>query len=123
MYISASLLNITALLVRLVQTITKCLGIKYRDLCFQERIYRYLLAYTTICSTLIIEGFGGKRALGFLLKSELCQKRSKFRMQFCLRVSNNVLHVFSLKFAFFLKHYVCEKTHFSEGILCRPYVE
>ena len=34
-----SLLNITALLVRLVQTITKCLGIKYRDLCFQERIY------------------------------------------------------------------------------------
>ena len=41
-----------------------------------------------------IKGFGGKRALGFLLKSELCQKRSKFRMQFCLRVSNNVLHVF-----------------------------
>ena len=33
-----SLLNITALLVRLVQTITMCLGIKYRDLCFQERI-------------------------------------------------------------------------------------
>ena len=30
-------------------------------------------------------------------------------MQFCLRVSNNVLHVFSLKFAFFLKYYVCEK--------------
>ena len=27
-----------------------------------------------------IEGFGGKRVLGFLLKSELCQKRSKFRM-------------------------------------------
>ena len=43
----------------------------------------------------IIEGFGGKRALGFLLKSELCQKRSKFCMQFCLRVPNNVLHVFS----------------------------
>ena len=42
----------------------------------------------------LIEGFGGKRALGFLLKSELCQKRSKFRMQFCLRVTNNVLHVF-----------------------------
>ena len=57
----------------------------------------------------IIEGFGGKRALGFLLKSELCQKRSKFHMQFCLHVSNNVLHVFSLKFAFFLKYYVCEK--------------
>ena len=29
-----------------------------------------------------IEGFGGKRAEGFLLKIELCQKRSKFRMQF-----------------------------------------
>ena len=26
------------------------------------------------------EGFGGKRALGILLKSELCQKRSKFRI-------------------------------------------
>ena len=49
----------------------------------------------TIISHFLIEGFGGKRALGFLLKSELCQKRSKFRMQFCLRVPNNVLHVFS----------------------------
>ena len=56
----------------------------------------------------IIEGFGGKRALGFLLKSELCQKRSKFRMQFCLRVPNNVLHVFSLKFASFSRYYVCK---------------
>ena len=27
-----------------------------------------------------IEGFGGKSALGFLLKTELCRKRSKFRM-------------------------------------------
>ena len=59
--------------------------------------------------TKTIERFGGKRALGFLLKSELCQKRSKFRMQFCLRVSNNALYVFPLKFAFFLKYYVCEK--------------
>ena len=50
-----SLLNITALLVRLVQTITMSLGIKYRDLCFQERIYCYLLASTTIFSTLIID--------------------------------------------------------------------
>ena len=57
----------------------------------------------------LIEGFGGKRALGFLLKSELCQKRSKFCMQFCLRVSNNVLHVFSLKFASFSRYYVCKK--------------
>ena len=58
---------------------------------------------------LAIEGFGGKRALGFLLKSELCQKRSKFCMQFCLRVPNNVLHVFSLKFASFSRYYVCKK--------------
>ena len=32
-------------------------------------------------------------------------------MQFCLRGSNNVLHVFSLKFAFSLRYYVCEKKH------------
>ena len=65
----------------------------------------------------IIEGFGGKRALGILWKIELCQKRFKFCMQFCLGVLNNVLHVFSLKLASFLRYYVCEKTHFSEGIL------
>ena len=64
-----------------------------------------------------IEGFGGKRAVGILRKIELCQKRCKFRMQFCLGVLNNVLHVFSLKLASFLRYYVCEKTHFSEGIL------
>ena len=64
-----------------------------------------------------VEGFGGKRALGILRKIELCQKRSTFRMQFCLGVLNNVLHVFSLKLASFLRYYVCEKTHFSEGIL------
>ena len=58
----------------------------------------------------VIEGFGGKRALGFLLKSELCQKRSKFRMQFCLGALNNVLYVFSLKFASFSRYYVCKKT-------------
>ena len=48
----------------------------------------------------IIEGFGGKRVLSILLKSELCQKHSKFRMQFCLGVLNNVLYVFLLKFVF-----------------------
>ena len=32
------------------------------------------------------KGFGGKRALGILRKIELCQKRFKFRMQFCLGV-------------------------------------
>ena len=65
----------------------------------------------------IIEGFGGKRVVGILRKIELCQKRSKFRMQFCLGILNNVLHVFSLKLVSFLRYYVCEKTHFSEGIL------
>ena len=56
-----------------------------------------------------IEGFGGKRALGFLLKSELSQKPSKFRMQFCLGALNNVLSVFLLKFASFSRYYVCKK--------------
>ena len=44
-------------------------------------------------------------------------------MQFCLRGSNNVLHVFSLKFASFLRYYVCEKTHFPKAILWGPFVE
>ena len=63
------------------------------------------------CSS--IEGFGGKRALGFLRKSELCQNRSKFRMQFCLGALNNVLHVFSLKLASFLKEnlYLLSRQH------------
>ena len=69
------------------------------------------------CLFNVMEGFGGKRALGILRKIELCQKRSKFRMQFCLGVLNNVLHVFSLKLASFLRYYECEKTPFSEGIL------
>ena len=56
-----------------------------------------------------IEGFGGKRALAILRKIELCQKRSKFRMQFCLGVLNNVLHVFSLKFASFLRFYASSR--------------
>ena len=68
-------------------------------------------------ASLVIEGVGGKRVLGILCKIELCQKRSKLRMHFCLGVLNNVLHVFSLKLASFLRYYVCEKTHFSEGIL------
>ena len=56
-----------------------------------------------------IEGFGGKRALGFLLKNEIYQKRSKFRMQFCLGALDNVLHVFLLKFVSFSRYYVCKK--------------
>ena len=71
----------------------------------------------------VIEGFGGKRALGILLKIELCQKHSRFRMQFCLGVSNNVLHVFSLNLASFFFFFVCEKNHFSKGILWGPFVE
>ena len=58
--------------------------------------------------SILIEGFGGKRALGFLPKSELCQNHSKFRMQFCLGALNNVLHVFSLKLASFSKYYACK---------------
>ena len=42
----------------------------------------------------VIEGFGGKRALGCLLKNELCQKHSKFGMQFCLGALDIFLHVF-----------------------------
>ena len=37
-------------------------------------------------STKTIEGFGGKRVLDILFKGELCQKHSKFRLQFCLCV-------------------------------------
>ena len=55
-------------------------------------------------SLLTIEGFGGKRAVGFLLKIELCRKRSKFRMQFCLGALNNVLYVFLLKFSSFTRY-------------------
>ena len=57
----------------------------------------------------LIEGFGGKRVVGFLLKIELCRKRSKFRMQFCLGALNNVLYVFLLKFSLFTRYYVCKK--------------
>ena len=76
-----------------------------------------LIAFAILASKTITEGFGGKRVLGILRKIELCQKHSKFRMQFCLGVLNNVLHVLSLKLASFLRYYECEKTHFSKGIL------
>ena len=52
---------------------------------------------------IVIEGFSGKRALGFLLKIELCRKRSKFRMQFCLGALNNVLYVFLAEVFFVYK--------------------
>ena len=60
----------------------------------------------------MIEGFGGKRVQGILLKSDLCQKRFKFCMQFCLGVLHNILYVFLLKFASFSKCYVCKKPVF-----------
>ena len=50
--------------------------------------------------SIVIEGFGGKRVLGFLLKIELCRKCFKFRMQFCLGVLNNVLYVFFVEVFF-----------------------
>ena len=73
----------------------------------------------------LIEGFGRKRALGILRKIELCQKRFKFCMQFCLGVLNNVLHVFFPEacFLFEIVRKLCEKTHFPEGILWGPFVE
>ena len=56
-----------------------------------------------------LKGSVKKRALVILRKIDHCQKRSKFLMQFCLGVLNNVLHVFSLKLASFLRYYVCKK--------------
>jgi len=49
--------------------------------------------------------------VGILLKSELCQKSFKFCMRYFLGVLNNVLYVFLLKFASFLRHYICNKTY------------
>ena len=66
----------------------------------------------------IIEGFGEKRVLGILLKTELCQKPSKFRMQLCLGALNNVLYVFLLKFASFSKYCVCKKPVFVVTSAC-----
>jgi len=39
----------------------------------------------------LFEGLGGKRASGVLIKSELCQKHSKFRMQFRSGMLSDVL--------------------------------
>ena len=101
-----------------------CLDKVFQELSFKKKFHKKYYSSAKLLDIevyymliVLIEGFGGKRALGILCKIELCQKRSKFRMQFCLGVLNNVLHVFSLKLASFLRYYVCEKTHFSEGIL------
>ena len=74
-----------------------------------EAFCQYQPLLKTISLDNAIEGFGGKRALGFLLKIELCRKRSKFRMQFCLGALNNVLYVFLLKFSSFTRYYICKK--------------
>ena len=62
-----------------------------------------------------IEGFGGKKALGILRKIELCQKRFKFRMQFCLGVLNNVLHVFFPEACFLFEILRMRKNTFFRG--------
>ena len=61
------------------------------------------------------EGFGGKRELGILRKIELCQKRFKFRMQFCLGVLNNVLHVFCPEACFLFEILRMRKNTFFRG--------
>ena len=71
-----------------------------------------LLIQMTLPTDSTNEGFGGKRALGILLKTELCQKRSKFCMQLCLGALNNVVFVFLLKFASSSKYYVCKRPVF-----------
>ena len=69
----------------------------------------------------LVDGFGGKRALGVLRKSELCLNRSKLRMQFCLGAFNNVLYVFLLKFASFSKRskilYLLSRQHVTAKML------
>ena len=75
-----------------------------------EPLSAFLITMTEFDLRFPIEGFGGKRALGFLRKSELCQNPSKFRMQFCLGALNNVLHVFSLKLAFYFEILRMQKT-------------
>ena len=57
---------------------------------YRDNISGYRLRNT---ENKLVDGFGGKRALGVLRKSELCLNRSKFRIQFCLGALNNVLDV------------------------------
>ena len=78
---------------------------------FTSVIHVYKPEVNAVAIHVSIEGFGGKRALSILRKIELCQNRSKFRRQFCLGVLINVLHVFPLKLASFLRYYVREKKH------------
>ena len=57
-----------------------------------------------LSTTKAIEGLGEIRASGISLKSELFQKCSIFHIQFCLGVLNNVLYVFWLTFASFVRY-------------------
>ena len=80
-------------------------------------LHQIFCAHPGVCSQAIyeahiIEGFAGKRALVILLISELCQNCSKFCVQFCLGALSNVLYVFLLKFALFLKYYIYKKPVF-----------
>ena len=56
-----------------------------------------------------------KGALGIFPKTELCQKHSKLRMQFCLRVLNNVLHVFLPEVCFLFEILCMQKNTFFQG--------
>lgn len=68
------------------------------------------------------EGLGGKNVLGIFIKSELCHNYSKFRLGFYLGMWNNVLDLFPLNFASFLRYDVCKTTHFCRHISVRPHM-
>ena len=63
----------------------------------------------------IFEGFGGKRALGILRKIELCQKRSKFRMQFLFRCLKQCSACFFPEACFLLEILRMRKNTFFRG--------
>ena len=71
-----------------------------------------------------MEGFGGKRVLGFLLKSELCQKRSRFRNDAVLFMwFKQCSACFFPEVCFLFEILRMRKTHFSKAILWGPFVE
>ena len=72
----------------------------------------------------LIEGFSGKRALGFLLKSELCQKRSRFRNDAVLFTwFKQCSACFFPEVCFLFEILRMRKTHFSKAIFWGPFVE
>lgn len=58
------------------------------------------------------EMFGGKKALGILLKSARTLSKTLQILQFCFGALNTVLYVFFLKFASVLKYNVCKEPVF-----------